>query len=163
MKICEWLERGEATDSSTEWPYYLWDIHDRRTVETKAFGNLPTYTTISHTWGSWQDADKPRVQLAGVPWSIPYNALFDVASIPEELAQANIPTQYVWLDLVCIPQNFESKISVREIARQGVIFQNAQRTIAWLHDAPDMSSAPCSGGVPCHFCASRQTQSRDGA
>lgn len=99
---------------------------------------FPAYTAISHTWGRWREHGKPQIKLEGVPWPIPQTGLFDVQIIPQSLQRAEFHTRYIWLDLVCIPQD-GSDIAIQEIGRQAGIFRNASRAIAWLHDVADLS------------------------
>jgi hypothetical protein len=80
----------------------------------------------------------------------PFNTAFDVTALPETLRNLkkdkNIPTEYVWIDLICIPQGVDAQLSqddeklkLKEIARQASIFQNATASIAWLHEVQDLS------------------------
>lgn len=132
IEACPWLEKD---DVSTDLPYYLWDVSLCETVMTSGLDFIPQYTVISHTWGRWKKTTS--IQLHGVPWNIPENTRFDVSSIPTLLAQIPTKTPYVWLDLVCIPQD-SSPIASKEIARQARIFRNAKYAIAWLNDVENL-------------------------
>ncbi|KAH6971227.1 hypothetical protein BKA56DRAFT_678340 [Ilyonectria sp. MPI-CAGE-AT-0026] len=138
MQVCPWITM--STDLSTKKPgnpYYLWSIPQNKTVELKALpDSKPRYTCISHTWGRWLDADKVAVQ--GVPWLIPTNKIFEVRKIPEILStyKSKIPTDYVWLDLICIPQTREGELgkrAKREISCQADIFTGSSHCLAWLN------------------------------
>lgn len=69
---------------------------------------------------------------------LPENHLFDVQKLPSILKQAPTNSAYIWLDLVCIPQD-QSKKSKEEIARQAAIFQGADNAIVWFNCMPDWS------------------------
>lgn len=135
---CEWLKAD--VDEFRNLPYYLWDLKARRTVETSGLHHTVEYVSISHTWGRWWK-DSP-IAIPGVPWDVPQNSRFEVAALPEILLNlvSHIPRdiQYVWLDLVCIPQD-HSAIGTREIARQAKIFRSARHAIAWLCDIESYS------------------------
>lgn len=70
-----------------------------------------------------------------VPWLVPENRKFDVRELPRglETLGTNLRLDYVWLDLLCIPQN-RSEDAQREIARQAAIFGNAKVAVAWMSD-----------------------------
>lgn len=49
IESCVWLD-GKARKGL---PWYLWDIEERRTVETNNMAQQPKYIVVSHTWGRW--------------------------------------------------------------------------------------------------------------
>ncbi|KAJ9602652.1 hypothetical protein H2200_012845 [Cladophialophora chaetospira] len=114
-------------------PYYLWDRTQRRTVVVHDLTFRPRYMCISHTWGKWAAEDSFR--LEGVPWLAPTNSRFEICEMASILADADLPTQYVWIDLVCIPRGvYDTKRQAQEIAKQADIFENAVACVAWLND-----------------------------
>ncbi|KAL2795521.1 hypothetical protein BJX66DRAFT_350518 [Aspergillus keveii] len=120
---CPWLP---TSVSQEDMPYYLWDIQERRTCVA---GEL----------------NAPSVSVNGVKeWLIPQNTKFELTDLPDILASAPLDTHYVWLDLLCIPQEPDSdrlrQISVNKIARQAKIFRGAKNTIAWLKDVFGLDS-----------------------
>lgn len=124
---------GDLQSTRTRLPFYLWDVASRRTVEVHKLSFRPLYMCISHTWGRWIIEGMAR--LYGVPWSIPLNSRIDVQSLPETLHAANFPVQFIWLDLVCIPQgHHDPSRQAEEIAKQSDIFANAIACVAWLND-----------------------------
>jgi len=129
IEPCPWLnyERGEDI-----LPYYLWDRQMRKTVETRELEDSPDYIAVSHTWGRWK-IDGPPAQLPGAPWPIPCNMRFRVMDLPDILAAVPLPHRYIWMDLVCIPQD-GSELSKREISRQATIFREASCAIMWLNN-----------------------------
>ncbi|KAI1742427.1 hypothetical protein F4680DRAFT_31994 [Xylaria scruposa] len=129
---CPWLD--PEGDKSNNLPYYLWDVQAKKTVETSALDYYPQYTAISHTWGRWVKGEPKEV--SGVPWKVPQNDRFEVDDIAKHLAMTPTRTPFVWLDLVCIPQD-GSIIGAREIARQAAIFRGASHVIAWLNEMDD--------------------------
>ena len=124
---CRWLKR-ELTRS--ELPLYLYDVQNGCTVKASKVKD-PDYICISHTWGRVRVSGE-GVKLSGTPWRIPCNTRFDIERLPDELARVFVKG-YVWLDLLCIPQDRSIK-ALEEIARQGIIFQNAVSVIAWIND-----------------------------
>ncbi len=122
---CPWLKDDRGL------PYYLWDRITERTVETSTLADRPAYTAISHTWGRWREEQSAYV--SGVEgWPIPQNSLFDVTQLPKILSRVPTSTRFIWFDLVCIPQD-RSKKAEEEIARQAIIFDQADHVIIWLH------------------------------
>jgi hypothetical protein len=118
---CAWIE--DASDV----PFYLWDVKKRCTIEVQTLEVCPSYTAISHTWGRWRI--NSSTELPGVTgWRIPQNSLFDVATLPDLLAEVPVLTSFIWFDLVCIPQ-LRSDRSNKEIAKQASIFRQAVHTI----------------------------------
>src|SRR5437762_1051764 len=67
---------------------------------------------------------------------IPQNSRFEVKELPTMLRK--LGSRYVWLDLLTIPQEESSSTMLErqkiEISRQALIFQNADKSIAWLND-----------------------------
>ncbi|KAK9437389.1 uncharacterized protein VB005_08377 [Metarhizium brunneum] len=141
---CPWLTSDEesawksdvSTDLTPPPPHFLWDRRLRRTVTAGEFGNNPRYCVVSHTWGRWRLDQEPPVQLEGVPWRIPTNSRFDVNNLADHLDAPFFEEQYLWIDLLCIPQSTKDAellaIRASEIGRQAQIFQGARRACAWL-------------------------------
>lgn len=130
---CPWLETHLQ---SRDLPYYLWDVVLQKTLKVATINGSLSYIAISHTWGRWQMTDDGNVLFAavpGVPWKVPRNSRFDVESLPVLLQQLSATTRYVWLDLICIPQD-RSELASKEIAKQADIFKNASKCIAWMND-----------------------------
>lgn len=118
----------DDSSTSSSYPHYLWSTKESRTVSTKNLPDpKPPYTCVSHTWGRWRQ--KTNTRIPGVVWDVPDNSIFAVCQIPELLAGLQKrTTDYVWFDLVCIPQTREGelgRIARQEIARQADIFRNA--------------------------------------
>lgn len=143
---CPWLHKKDGKDQhQSALPYYLWDIKARRTVETAELdASAVRYDIVSHTWGRWR---KPGAgaRVSGVPWLVPENTVFDVNALGTLLEKAGFHEEYVWLDLLCIPQERSDIEQVRicqvELARQAQIFDRAQTAVAWLHDVSDWRGA----------------------
>jgi hypothetical protein len=136
---CWWLTAAEKDGL----PYYLWDVANERTVETAGLKS-PSYTAISHTWGRWRETreDYMYAQVKGVEWLVPRNSLFCVEDLPRILKNVPREGNYVWLDLVCIPQDAKDpkliQITNHEIARQAKIFSTASRAVAWFSNIDSM-------------------------
>ena len=135
IEACPWLP--PVADDGL--PYYLWDVANAKTVETSQIQCYPEYTAISHTWGRW--ATGQAIDVKGVNgWKIPQNTRFRVEEIPEILRNVPSKTQYIWLDLCCIPQDPGSVIGAQEIARQAQIFRKARVVVAWFNEVDDFQA-----------------------
>lgn len=135
IEACPWLEKTE-NDLGTSLPYYLWDVENSRTVETSQLklDSSPEYTAVSHTWGRWTTGEPLPVD--GVPWKVPQNTKFRVQDLATLLRGIPRNAPYVWLDLVCIPQD-GSLLGIKEIARQAKIFNAAHHVVAWFNEVDD--------------------------
>ncbi|KAI0192385.1 hypothetical protein EV127DRAFT_362959 [Xylaria flabelliformis] len=130
MEFCPWLNPAQQ---GREYPHYLWNIRLRRTVECPVGG--ADYLVVSHTWGRWRTSGD-SVKVQGVPWRVPQNTIFDVTTLPDILSRVTFETEYVWFDLVCIPQD-ESELQATEIARQAAIFASAKWATVWFNRIRD--------------------------
>jgi hypothetical protein len=129
IEPCYWLSDNRHHSGL---PFYLWDVKNKRTVETSSLQSTILYTAISHTWGRWKKSTPP-VRVDGVEnWLIPENEIFNVKNLPQILVDVPTKTPYVWFDLLCIPQDRSAR-ALEEIARQATIFRKAQYAIAWLN------------------------------
>lgn len=138
IEPCPWLKSKPKQESL---PYYLWDRQLNCTIIVSQLQSRPEYFAISHTWGRWK-IEGPPVKLSGTPWSIPANTRFDVHNLPTILRECTaIPYRYVWMDLVCIPQD-GSKLSKIEISRQATIFREAANAVMWLNDIEEWRYLP---------------------
>jgi hypothetical protein len=156
LEFCPWLRsdpstsKGGSTYDDETCPRFLWDIDAQKTVDARNFEKMPSYRIISHTWGRWgkRDSDNKPISssISSVPWPVPQNTLFDVDQLPEMLKKIqDYPgIQYVWIDLLCIPQYGASeefkKLTAKEIAKQAQIFKKAIFPILWLNNIEDWSS-----------------------
>lgn len=135
---CGWLD--PTLEAGKRFPHYLWDIQNQRTVEVSTFQACPDYVVVSHTWGRWKDGTN-SAQVPGVLWRVPCNTIFDVTDLPRQFLKFAIPTKYVWLDLVCIPQGSLGpammEIERAEIANQAAIFASAKHAVIWLNHIID--------------------------
>lgn len=132
IEACPWLD---SRRDRTGYPFYLWDVQQKRTVPVNSLPQDPEYVCISHTWGRWHDPAEPFAAVENVPWLVPRNSRFNVQDLPEML-EAAFDVEFIWLDLLCIPQD-RSKLSLLEISRQAAIFTTAKAVVAWLWDVRD--------------------------
>ncbi|KAL1639157.1 hypothetical protein SLS58_008244 [Diplodia intermedia] len=128
VQPCAWLSKSEESG----YPHYLWDVEENKTVECPPGG--ATYVVVSHTWGRWHQPRGKQVKVDGVPWMVPVNTLFDVTRLPSILRNVPFETRYIWLDLVCIPQDGSRRQAI-EIARQAAIFASAKWATIWFNQA----------------------------
>lgn len=136
-KPCPWLD--EDIDDLNNLPRYLWDRSNACTIRVAELPFSPAYVVISHTWGRWmldQDGQPPGrpIPVDGVPWKVPQNSRFKVENLAEELLKVPGGTPYIWLDLLCIPQDDSSIEKTLEIGRQARIFASAKFAMAWFND-----------------------------
>lgn len=137
IQPCPWLRDKPPAVSM---PHYLWDRQLRRTVVVGDLEERPEYIAVSHTWGRWKTEDPP-VHLPCTPWPIPLNTRFVVPDLPDTLQKILLPQRYVWMDLLCIPQD-GSVLSKVEISRQATIFREASVAVMWLNDIDEWTSLP---------------------
>jgi len=148
---CPWLRLRQQqvtnADSKEGLPRFLWDVKVGKTVSTQDMEGRPRYLVISHTWGRWK-MPEPWVTVAGVEWQIPQNSLFDVRELPNILRRMDVTAKYIWMDLVCIPQDRSipeyAEIYHAEISRQGTIFGTAAAGVIWLSDYEDWNGLRCA-------------------
>ena len=99
IDVCPWLPKKSG------FLHYLWDIQQKCTIETSNLAGKPEYVAVSHTWGRWKKKSCP-IAVSGVEsWLIPENEIFKVQQLPEILQKLPTKAQYVWFDLLCIPQD----------------------------------------------------------
>ncbi|KAI0456528.1 hypothetical protein F5B21DRAFT_468055 [Xylaria acuta] len=122
-----WERRKDTSD----FPRYLWDKDQMKTVLFDSIPGQVEYMCVSHTWGRWRCKDASEVKIPGVDWKVPKNERFDVQNLPEKLKR--LPLRYLWIDLFCIPQDNSPEADI-EIARQASIFRGCRRCIAWIND-----------------------------
>ncbi|KAH7399653.1 hypothetical protein BKA66DRAFT_437185 [Pyrenochaeta sp. MPI-SDFR-AT-0127] len=118
------------------------------------------YGIISYTWGAFQDRNKAETSGAitfddSIPkslrWYIPQFLKKDGKGFEFQQLRAiiqNIPEKYIWWDLTCIPQSWESldgtlkfrpqdpsyeRIKQGEIAKQSSTYARANKGVIWLH------------------------------
>ncbi|KAM0260898.1 hypothetical protein ACHAQJ_002517 [Trichoderma viride] len=141
------LAHGLTKDAFDNWPLYLWHQSDARLVKVRdiaiAVGNLPAYTAISHA--GRHDEEVPGYVIPnGWEFPVPSNDRFRAEDLPRDLREADgeIETEYVWMDLLCLPQckvddegqeNGGEKyhLKLMEISRQSTIFRSATRVVVW--------------------------------
>lgn len=132
LHVCYWL-----TNSNRDPPIYLWNIKEKSTVKVNDLGVCPPYTCISHTWGRLRYGKKPYsyTDVPGVPWAVPRISRYDVRDLPQIFVQQSWKTEFLWIDLFCIPQ-VEAMRAERddEVARQSSIFVQSTECVVWLND-----------------------------
>ncbi|KAK8103578.1 uncharacterized protein PG998_010611 [Apiospora kogelbergensis] len=137
---CHWLKlerpSGVVAAKLDGLPHYVWDIEKRKTVQMDSLLPGAKYSIISHTWGRWRE--EAGIRVNGVPWLVPVISRYDVRDIPQMISDAGFNEPYVWMDLLCIPQEMEvqwqSEICKQELPRQAEIFRNASTAVVWLAD-----------------------------
>ena len=121
------------------WPCRLLHIPSMTSMERKA-GNIygqdkePSYSILSYTWGRYEVAEGPRLEVSGIDWRIPSikEECFTVADLQHLLYQISLLDAYVWIDIACIDQKRE-KAKMEEVGRQASIFKVARHAYVWLH------------------------------
>ncbi|UKZ84823.1 uncharacterized protein TrAFT101_000711 [Trichoderma asperellum] len=138
------------------YPQYLWNRSSATLVKTSALvrgSPPPAYTAISHL-GRRREAGRRHSIPNGWKYPVPSIDKFKVGELVRDLHELQggieIETEYVWMDLLCLPQCEEDdeqdnngqdfQLKLVEISRQAAIFRNAVRVIKWPHESIDLSS-----------------------
>lgn len=137
-----------------DYPQYLWNRSSAALVKTSSLvrgGPPPAYTAISHL-GRRREAGRRHSIPNGWKYPVPSNDKFKVGELAKDLQELRgaIETEYVWIDLLCLPQCEEDdeqdsngqdfQLKLLEISRQAAIFRNAAQVIKWPHEPMDLSS-----------------------
>lgn len=146
-------------DALKRWPRRLLHVPTMTSHEWQKgnrYGNHvePKYNAITYTWGRWrlQENEQPSVRainIKGTPWKIPrvdpqrftageletvIRKAAEGFSTLSNLREKVLPSvQFVWLDVACIDQRPNSADSATEIGRQALIFDGAEKVVAWLN------------------------------
>ncbi|KAL4989654.1 hypothetical protein BDW68DRAFT_186312 [Aspergillus falconensis] len=140
LNPCSWLDADQADGL----PWYLWHIKNSRTIETAQIlsGDL-RYAIVSHTWGRLRDGDAME-SVCGVPWRVPKITRYDVRQLPRMITEAGFSEPYIWMDLLCIPQemsvDWQLAICKAELPRQLAIFRSSSTAAIWLSDVAGWDS-----------------------
>lgn len=136
------------------YPQYLWNRVSATLVKTSALvrgGPPPDFTAISHL-GRRRESGQVHSIPRGWKYPVPSNDKFKVGELVRDFQglQGVIETEYVWMDLLCLPQCEEDdrwdsdgqdfRLKLLELSRQAVIFQNAVSVVKWPHESLDLSS-----------------------
>lgn len=136
------------------YPQYLWNRMGETLEKTSALvrgGAPPNYTAISHL-GRRQEGGQSHCIPKGWKYPVPSVDKFKVGELVRDLQQLQgvIETDYVWIDLLCLPQCGEDdeqdsdgqdfQLKLLELSRQTVIFHNAVSVVKWPHESLDLSS-----------------------
>ncbi|KAL2851535.1 hypothetical protein BJY01DRAFT_245045 [Aspergillus pseudoustus] len=141
INSCHWLGCEEDSDHL---PRYLWNVKLKRTVDTaELLDKNILYAIVSHTWGRWREGSAME-DVQGVPWRVPKISLYDVTQLPQIIEQVGFAEPYVWMDLLCIPQDmsvpWQQSACKSELPRQVTIFRNASTAVIWLNDVDSWSN-----------------------
>ncbi|KAI9370418.1 hypothetical protein BJX61DRAFT_544660 [Aspergillus egyptiacus] len=162
LKPCDWLKEEQAEGV----PFYLWDIKHKRTIKTSGIQEREIqYAIVSHTWGRYREGDSMEA-VCGVPWRVPRISLFDVRQIPLMLLKAGFEEPYIWMDLICIPQemavDWQLAICKAELPRQLAIFRNASTAVVWMSDVASWEGTEAAllwlGVKSTHFYSKMSTK-----
>jgi hypothetical protein len=136
------------------YPQFLWNRTTATLVKTSAFVRgdpPPSYTAISHL-GRRREVGQSHNISGGWKYPVPSVDKFKVRDLVRDLQQLQgvIETEYVWMDLLCLPQCEENdeqnsdgqdfQLRLLEISRQTVIFRNTVSLVKWPHESLDLSS-----------------------
>ncbi|KAL6893425.1 hypothetical protein GGI43DRAFT_413289 [Trichoderma evansii] len=137
-----------------DYPQYLWNRSSATLAKTSSLvrgGAPPAYTAISHL-GRRREAGERHSIPNGWKYPVPSNDKFKVGELVRDLQELRgaIETEYVWMDLLCLPQCEEDdeqdsngqdfQLKLVEISRQAAIFRNAAQVMKWPHESLDLSS-----------------------
>lgn len=136
------------------YPQYLWNRMSAMLVKTSSLvrgGPPPDYTAISHV-GRRQEAGQSHAIPNGWKYPVPSVDKFKVGELARDLQQLQgvIETEYIWMDLLCLPQCEEEdeqdsdgqdfQLKLLELSRQAAIFHTALSVVNWPHASLDLSS-----------------------
>lgn len=103
------------------------------------------YTAISHSWGRTR-IHQSYAHVEGIPWRVPRNTRFTLEELKFDLSalsrsQAFSTHSHVWIDLFCIPQDWEDsmwvKIMEEETQNQVETFRGADKAVIWIRQVDD--------------------------
>lgn len=109
-------------------PSRLFDLVQRRVVESQEVGSRVRYAVVSHVWGRTRNIDGEKY---GVDWKIPIRSEDKLEKILEA-ARVVIGERYIWMDVLCLDQRRKNEL---EIAQMKAYFGNATGCLIWLDDA----------------------------
>lgn len=128
-----------------DYPQYLWNHSTATLVKTSALvrgGPPPAFTAITHL-GRRREAGEGHSIPNGWKYPVPSNDKFEVGELVRDLQElrGTIDTEYVWMDLLCLPQCEEDdeeddngqdfQLKLLEISQQAAIFRTAERVMKW--------------------------------
>lgn len=117
-----------ASGSEYPVPSRLYDLQQRRVVESQEVGSRVRYAVVSHVWGRTRNVDGDKY---GVDWKIPIRSEDKLVKILEA-ARVVIGERYIWMDVLCLDQRRKNEL---EIAQMKAYFGNATGCLVWLDDA----------------------------
>ncbi|KAL7894847.1 hypothetical protein HDV63DRAFT_382668 [Trichoderma sp. SZMC 28014] len=136
------------------YPQYLWNRKSATLIKTSSLargGPPPDYTAISHV-GRRQESGESHIIPHGWKYPVPSVDKFNVEELARDLQQLQgvFETEYVWMDLLCLPQCGEEdeqdtdgqdfQLKLVELSRQAAIFHTALGVVKWPHASLDLSS-----------------------
>lgn len=120
------------------WPRRLLHVPSMTSYEREGNNSYngvqePLYNAMSYTWGNFEQAHGPAIEIHGVHWKIPSvkPSHFTVQEFLSAIEAASCNRQWLWLDIACIDQENQS-IKIDEIGNQAAIFERASTVYAWL-------------------------------
>lgn len=124
------LFHSEKWSSGSEYPVpsRLFDLVQRRVVESQEVGTRVRYAVVSHVWGRTRNVDGEKYN---VDWKIPIRSEDKLEKILEA-ARVVIGERYIWMDVLCLDQRRKNEL---EIAQMKAYFGNATGCLVWLDDA----------------------------
>lgn len=127
-------------------PKYLYDTSQGKTlVVGQDLSEDTPYAAISHSWGQSR-IHQSYANIEGIPWRIPMNTRFTIEELKFDLSRLArspvfCPCRYVWIDLFCIPQDWDDpvwvKIMAEETRNQVAIFCRAEKAMVWIRQVED--------------------------
>jgi hypothetical protein len=145
-----------ASVEITRHPTYLYDARAGKTLRVgQDISEDTAYVAISHSWGQTR-IHQSYVEVEGTPWRVPRNARFSMEELKSDLSElsrfsALSTYRYVWIDLFCIPQDWEDPawvlIMARETQNQVAIFRRAEKAIVWISQVGDWKPVQCALSV----------------
>jgi hypothetical protein len=113
--------------------YYLLGVLEF-VLEEVDINNLPTYVTLSYTWGPAKADEEEKNERSDLKPILVNSHRFDIyPNLFDALYQLEKRGQdgYIWIDAICINQEDHTERS-NQVALMDTIYKSSSMTIAWL-------------------------------
>lgn len=116
------------------------DVQSNLSGKLKCFAldTSPPYYALSYCWGSQPD-DTP-IEINGEVFYVNQSLSHALYQIPTTSKKSSISIKWMWIDRICINQKHITERS-EQLRLMGSIFKKSIRTIIWLGNDSDSSSA----------------------
>ncbi|PBK59021.1 hypothetical protein ARMSODRAFT_1027774 [Armillaria solidipes] len=124
-------------------PRRIWDLYANRVVPQWVVRKRPV--GVSHAWVSDEERMDVMTPINGYEWPVPIPKDANLDLIRIELL--NLGAQYVWLDVLCLRQNY----AIRDDYREEDLRKERLRVEEWKLDVPTIGWVYDEADVVCYF------------